>query len=129
MDQATVAAMLTTINQIQIVGSSLFTGIGKNANTGSPSIEQVYNGTIGRIADLNNPVVMNMTTAGDRAAFESPGAGQIRPCTVGSAADCDAVPCAGLRRGRHRGAHRPCLAALSGHRPHPLSLTEMLWTG
>jgi len=58
-----------TINQIQIVGSSLLTGIGKNANTGNPAIEQVYNGTIGRIGDLNNPVAMNMTSAADRAAF------------------------------------------------------------
>jgi hypothetical protein len=62
-----------TINEIQIAGDTLYTGIGTTLNTGDPSQDQVYNGTIARIGDLNNPIVMNLTTTPDRATFAATG--------------------------------------------------------
>jgi hypothetical protein len=57
------------ITQIEIRGNSLFTGIGKNTNAGSPSFELSYNGTIARIADLNNPVAMDLSSGAAQATF------------------------------------------------------------
>jgi hypothetical protein len=57
------------ITQVQIRGNSLYTGIGVVTNTGDPDVEQSYNGTIARIADLNNPVSMNLANASDRNTF------------------------------------------------------------
>ena len=41
------------VDQLQIHGNSLYVGIGTQTNTGDPAVESVYNGTIARIADLN----------------------------------------------------------------------------
>ena len=40
------------VDQLQISGNSLYMGIGTRTNTGDPTQESVYNGTIGRIDDL-----------------------------------------------------------------------------
>ncbi len=58
-----------TINQIQIFGNSLYIGIGTQKNTGDPNVEFNYGGTIARIADLNNPIAMNLANASDRTTF------------------------------------------------------------
>jgi hypothetical protein len=58
-----------TINQIQILGNSLYIGIGTQKNTGDPNVEFNYGGTIARIADLNNPIAMNLANASDRTTF------------------------------------------------------------
>jgi hypothetical protein len=42
-----------TVNQIQIVGAGLYVGIGSKSSGGSPACETPYNGTIARIADLD----------------------------------------------------------------------------
>jgi hypothetical protein len=44
-----------TINQIQIRGDELFVGIGTQTNSGSPTAESAYHGTIIRIPDLQAP--------------------------------------------------------------------------
>lgn len=69
-----------TINQIQISGDSLYVGIGDQTNTGNPSVEQVYNGTIARIADLNHPVLIDLATTTGRDTYVAPAVsdGQLR---------------------------------------------------
>jgi glucose/arabinose dehydrogenase len=61
------------IGQVRIVGNALFTGIGKNTNTGDPAVELSYNGTIARIADLNNPVAVNLSSGAAQATFADSG--------------------------------------------------------
>jgi hypothetical protein len=41
------------VNQLVIVGDTLYTGIGAVGRTGNPAEENVYTMTIARIADLN----------------------------------------------------------------------------
>ena len=40
------------INQIQVVGSTLYVGIGAASRTGNPAVENVYTMTVARIVDL-----------------------------------------------------------------------------
>lgn len=60
-----------TINQIQIVGDSLYTTVGTRTNTGNPASEDIFNGTVIRIGDITNPVPMNLNpgSAAERATF------------------------------------------------------------
>jgi hypothetical protein len=58
-----------TFNEIQIVNNALYVGIGVYKNNGDPNFDQVYNGTIGRIGNLNSPVAVNLSTTTDRNNF------------------------------------------------------------
>lgn len=62
-----------TFSQVQIVGNSLYTGIGMQSNTGDPDEEDLYNGTVVRIGNLNNPIAMNLSLSSDRTAFLNSG--------------------------------------------------------
>lgn len=56
------------ITQLQIVGNSLYVGIGVQKNTGDPNVEKPYNGTIARIGNLN-AVPVNTMNLGDSSQY------------------------------------------------------------